>query len=92
MHNAAGSVLTYFFGTGFFSLCRERIMIHGLFVAILLQSSVLSKLHASEEVLLLQVFLKSGGFSLYLEKVLLVSVQSRPRKIHPWDLCQSTLK
>jgi hypothetical protein len=40
-----------------FSLCRERLMVHGLFVAILSQSFVLSKLHASEEeLLLLQVF------------------------------------
>jgi hypothetical protein len=37
-------------------------MIHGLFVAILLQSSVLSKLHASEEVLLLQAFSEERGF------------------------------
>ncbi len=38
-------------------------MRHGLFVAILLQSSVLSKLHTSEEeLLLLQAFFYKGGF------------------------------
>jgi hypothetical protein len=44
-------------------LSAERIAVHGLFVAILLQSSVLSKLHASEEeLLLLQAFFEEGGF------------------------------
>ncbi len=76
------------FGTGFFSLCRERITIHGLFVAILLQSSVLSKLHASEEeLLLLQAFSEEGGFFAAPGKS-----AARPRKIHPWGLCQRTLK
>ncbi len=43
-------------------LSAERITIHDLFVAILLQSSVLSKLHArEEELLLLQAFPEEGG-------------------------------
>jgi hypothetical protein len=38
-------------------------MVHGLFVAILSQSFVLSKLHASEEeLLLLQAFSEERGF------------------------------